>query len=602
MGLVMSNNKDFEVFIPYATSKVNADILKILSSCVFEKNTLAGRNNSLEIVVSGKYDLSDSEYLDTPDEYYIEDFDKVYSHHYLTFENRREFSLKSVILPIIKLSDEAFEDIVGNIPRNVDEIELGYYPRTRVSIYNFKFFSENVYKNRIAYIKNKEFTGKKYTFGYLNTYVSRPSITTKCKEYLIDGEKYIFIEDKSGNVRTLSSYEVEPIYWKIDRERKLLIAMHPVLGGIPYNKDKSNKPCPYKDSYLYYFLNEIFLKEAILDYVNIKDKEVPVNIQNHSNEIETLINEISVYAEYYHGNEDINSIVKSLIDKYNGDINSLKTSTGLTLYTEEGLYNNLVSDLNRILDKLKRSSESSKEYHDILELINNCIDTFNGKSCESDNELYKDILSISKDILPNISKNEDKKKEIKDRLLSLFMQDKDEIETYLKYISTFSDGINLRIDYKTLPYKNIKEYEKHFRMRLHPVLERMVSISKESEMNELIQSRQDILNKIKDDCTNSEYVNECLYLISIFRFARSESNNRHIDFLINSIKDEYNKLSNEVSEEELKGIITYNISSDDINDIESELNEILKRIYKLSNSIQTQKDKIKRLNNYLIKI
>ncbi|UKI58339.1 MAG: hypothetical protein L6V81_02680 [Clostridium sp.] len=48
--------------------------------------------------------------------------------------------------------------------------------------------------------------------------------------------------------------------------------MHPVLGGIPYNKDKSNKPCPYKDSYLYYFLNEIFLKEAILDYVNIKDK------------------------------------------------------------------------------------------------------------------------------------------------------------------------------------------------------------------------------------------------------------------------------------------------------------------------------------------
>lgn len=599
----MSNNKSFEVFIPYATSQVNADILKILSSSIISgERTLADRNNSLEIVVSGKYDLLDPEYLDAPDEYYIEDFDKVYSHHYLTFENRREFSSKSVILPIIKLSDEAFEEIIGNIPRGVDEIELGYYPGTPVSIYNFKFFFENISKNKIINIKDKEFTGKTYTLGDLNTYVSPSSITTKCKEYLIDGEKYIFIEDKNGNVRILSSYKVEPIKWKIDRERKTLIAMHPVLGGIPYNKDKSNKPCPYKDSYLYYFLNEIFLKEAILDYVNIKDKEVHVNIQNHSNEIETLISEISVYVEYYHGSDDINSIVKSLIDKYNADINSLKTNTGLILYTEEGLYNNLVSDLNRILDKLKRSSESSKEYHDILELINNCIDTFNGKSCESDNELYKDILNISNDILPSISKDEDKKKEIKERLLSLFIQDKDEIETYLKYITTFSDGINLRIDYKTLQYKNIKEYERYFRMRLHPVLERMVSISKESEMDALIQSRQDILNKIKDDYTNSEYVNECLYLISIFRFARSESNNKHIDFLINSIKEEYNKLSKEVSEEELKGIITYDISSNDINDIVNELNEILKRIYNLSNSVQTQKEKVKRLNNYLINI
>lgn len=599
----MSNNKSFEVFIPYATSQVNADILKILSSSIISgERTLADRNNSLEIVVSGKYDLLDPEYLDAPDEYYIEDFDKVYSHHYLTFENRREFSSKSVILPIIKLSDEAFEEIIGNIPRGVDEIELGYYPGTPVSIYNFKFFFENISKNKIINIKDKEFTGKTYTLGDLNTYVSPSSITTKCKEYLIDGEKYIFIEDKNGNARILSSYKVEPIKWKIDRERKTLIAMHPVLGGIPYNKDKSNKPCPYKDSYLYYFLNEIFLKEAILDYVNIKDKEVPVNIQNHSNEIETLISEISVYVEYYHGSDDINSIVKSLIDKYNADINSLKTNTGLILYTEEGLYNNLVSDLNRILDKLKRSSESSKEYHDILELINNCIDTFNGKSCESDNELYKDILNISNDILPSISKDEKKKKEIKERLLSLFIQDKDEIETYLKYITTFSDGINLRMDYKTLQYKNIKEYERYFRMRLHPVLERMISISKESEMDVLIQSRQDILNKIKDDYTNSEYVNECLYLISIFRFARSESNNKHIDFLINSIKEEYNKLSKEVSEEELKGIITYDISSNDINDIVNELNEILKRIYNLSNSVQTQKEKVKRLNNYLINI
>ena len=72
--------------------------------------------------------------------------------------------------------------------------------------------------------------------------------------------------------------------------------------------------------------------------------------------------------------------------------------------------------------------------------------------------------------------------------------------------------------------------------------------------------------------------------------------------MINSIKEEYNKLSKEVSEEELKGIITYDISSNDINDIVNELNEILKRIYNLSNSVQTQKEKVKRLNNYLINI
>ncbi|UKI58337.1 MAG: hypothetical protein L6V81_02670 [Clostridium sp.] len=52
-----------------------------------------------------------------------------------------------------------------------------------------------------------------------------------------------------------------------------------------------------------------------------------------------------------------------------------------------------------------------------------------------------------------------------------------------------------------IKHYNIKIYKKNmkdiFRMRLHPVLERMVSISKESEMDALIQSRQDILNKIK---------------------------------------------------------------------------------------------------------
>lgn len=590
----MSNNKDFEVFIPCKDKELHSSILEILDKTKYINGTLAIYLSHDEflglthVAIGERYGVG--KVTDTNDLYYS-NFNRVLEYKWRENVSVKHDSRDASILPIIKLSDEAFDTIIKNAPKNSNEIEFGYYPKNSVGLDQ-------------SDIRRRKKTGITYTLPYVNVYSYNEYNNIKLKEYRIGYDKFVFVPMMlENNDKKTVIFKVEPIKWKIDRERKILIATYPVLGGIPYNKDRFKQACPYKDSYLYYFLNEIFLRDAILSQVDLDIKKKGSTYEEKSrNEIEILIDEISNYSQYYHGSDDINSIVKSLIDKYNSDINSLKTSTGLTLYTEEGLYNNLISDLNRILDKLKRSSESSKEYHDILELINNCIDTFNGKSCESDNELYKDILSISKDMLPNISKNEDKKKEIKDRLLSLFMQDKDEIETYLKYISTFSDGINLRIDYKTLPYKNIKEYEKHFRIRLHPVLERMLSISKESETNELIQSRQNILNKIKDNYTNSEYVNEFLYLISIFRFARSESNNKHIDFLINSIKEEYKKLSSEVSEEELKGIITHNISSNDINDIVGALNEILKRIYRMLEEINSNKERIKRLNSYLIKL
>ena len=56
--------------------------------------------------------------------------------------------------------------------------------------------------------------------------------------------------------------------------------------------------------------------------------------------------------------------------------------------------------------------------------------------------------------------NPDVKKtfEIRSKIISLLSEDKKKIEEYLSYISTLTQGINLRLDTKTLPYKNISEY------------------------------------------------------------------------------------------------------------------------------------------------
>lgn len=312
-----------------------------------------------------------------------------------------------------------------------------------------------------------------------------------------------------------------------------------------------------------------------------------------------LINEISVYAEYYHGSEDVNQVIKNLIEQYNKDIDALKTSSGLQIYTEEGLHSKLLADLNRILDKIKRSTESSKEYYDLLKFIDSLIDSLDGKQIESNNELLKDIQKLSDEILPNISNDSKKQEEIKQRIFEALRSDREKVKSYLEYMNTLSKEITLRTS-KDLEFRTLKEYELNFRIRLHPILESLRSLSIEEEKQALIDSKNKQLKELGNGKIDKDLINFELYRILESLYKNDFQENRIINVLLNEI----NSLVNELRDYGVRPETAFNINipSDDMENIVKTLNVIIMNLHKMILNAKESNEKHIRLSKYKISI
>ena len=479
------------------------------------------------------------------------------------------------------------------------EITLGRYPTERIDSVNLK-------NSAVIYTKNTYTLPLDFELAESSNKMTIPM--KKFKEIEIGGQNYINYKRKGQKKKTL--YKVEPITWYIDREHKLLICEKLLLTGILYNSnDKHGTLYQYSD--LYKFLNGTFLNELILQHQEKKlESTSEVLMKTSNDEITTLLNEIRLYAMFYHGKDDIEEIISTLLDKYNNDLNNLINNDRLVLYTEEGLYNNLILSLNTLLDKLKRNVDNNLEYNRIIDYIDKCINGLNGKISDSPSELYRDLCRINHDILPYLSSNTNKSEEIRNRIISLLNEDKKKIEEYLSYISDLTQGINLSLDTKTLPYKNISEYENYFRMRLHSVLESMLNISKNEEHDILIKSREEMLNRINDGRCNRDYINDVLRTIykrisngnNTNKMESIESNNKHINTLLKEIYNEIMAIMEIDSEmtEDLKRIVGIYIRTDDLNEIVNILNNILIELYKLHDKLNAKQERIMRISKYFI--
>lgn len=516
------------------------------------------------------------------------------------------------ILPIIKLSEEDFNNIIENIDED-GMVELGSFPSTRVEDQTI-----------IDSIKNqvKEYTGNSYTLPISSHYFGRKSTdskqenkwrttktrvvdTKKFKEYEINGERYITYEEKDSNEKNI--YKVEPLRWYVNTETRELVCSTLPVNGIIYNPHP-RKPylfnpklsytdirISYNESQVRKYLENNFIKEAILD-------QIPKRVLFEAKQEDTLtalINEISVYAEYYHGTEDVNQVIKDLINKYNKDIDALETSSGLQVYTEEGLHLKLISDLSRILDKIKRNAESSKEYYDLLKYIDSLIDILDGRQTETDNELLKDIQKISTEVLPKISSDSKKQEEFKQRIFEELRSDRDKVKSYLEYMNTLSKDINLRIP-KDIGFKTIKEYESNFRMRLHPILESIRNTSLEEEKLALIDSKNKQLKELSNGKLDKDLVNFELYRILESLYRNDFQENKTINILLNEI----NSLVNELRSYNIKPepAFSINIQSDNIEDIVKKLNVIIINLHKMILTAKESNEKHMRLSKYKISI
>lgn len=429
--------------------------------------------------------------------------------------------------------------------------------------------------------------------------------TKKFDEYEIDGERYITYKEKGSNEEFI--YRVEPLRWYVNTDTRELMCSTLPVNGIIYNPHpRSTAPLnpkvvyierriSYNESQVCKYLEKKFVNEAILN-------QIPKRVLFEAKEEETLttlINEISVYAEYYHGSEDVNQVIKDLIEQYNKDIDALKTSSGLQIYTEEGLHSKLLADLNRILDKIKRSTESSKEYYDLLKFIDSLIDSLDGKQIESNNELLKDIQKLSDEILPNISNDSKKQEEIKQRIFEALRSDREKVKSYLEYMNTLSKEITLRTS-KDLGFRTLKEYELNFRIRLHPILESLRSLSIEEEKQALIDSKNKQLKELGNRKIDKDLINFELYRILESLYKNDFQENRIINVLLNEI----NSLVNELRDYGVRPETAFNINipSDDMENIVKTLNVIIMNLHKMILNAKESNEKHIRLSKYKISI
>lgn len=501
------------------------------------------------------------------------------------------------LLPILKLSPEDFKKITKTTDKD-NIVEFGCFPSTIVKDINEE--------ERLRQCKRK-FTGNRYTLPVGNYYKGGKKVEDENKgefvakrivdlesfpEYEIDGERYIDYRELGTSKSYL--FRIEPLSWHIDSEKSELVCANLPVSGIIYDSLCSIKMVSYNDSLVRKYLEGNFLKEAILNHIKQEEKLPP-----QTNEVTELLKEIRTYKEQYHGTEDVNQVIKNLIDKYNKDIDSLETSSGLQVYTEEGLYLKLLSDLNRILDKLKRSSESSKEYCDILKLIEDLIDTLEGQQIETNNELLKDIQKISTEILPKLSNNPKKQEEFKQRIFEELRNDRDKVKSYLEYMNTLSKEITLRIS-KNLGFKTLKEYETNFRIRLHPILESIRNTSLEEEKLALIDNKNKLLKELSGGKLDRDLVNFELYRIleSLYRNDFQESR------IINVLLNEINSLVKELRSYSVRPepAFSINIPSDNIEDIVNTLNVIIINLHKMILTTKESQEKHIRLSKYKISI
>ena len=148
-------------------------------------------------------------------------------------------------------------------------------------------------------------------------------------------------------------------------------------------------------------------------------------------------------------------------------------------------------------------------------------------------------------------------------------------------------------------------------MRLHPILENILNISKSEEHDILIKSREEMLNRISDDRCNKDYINDVLRAIykKIGNCNNNnnetdliKSNNKHINTLLKEISNEILTIMDMDSEitEELKRIVDIYIRTDDLNEIVNILNNILIELYKLHNKLNAKQVKVMRISKYFV--
>ena len=214
-----------------------------------------------------------------------------------------------------------------------------------------------------------------------------------------------------------------------------------------------------------------------------KDKEEKPKLSKEAEHILDLAREIMSIDYIGLDKENVKTKVKDIVDEYNNGLS--KTTEGLSLTTNNGVYTNAIIKLENLRDTLYHNFEKNLDYYDILDLIENMIKKLNDKDVNLDYEILKDL-----DTLNNILKySEDE-------------QTKNEIITYLE--NERQSITDYLCGKKEIDYKNINEFVKKFRLFLVPILTRVSgNVSKVDVMEQIKDYALDAMNDKTTENTNN---------------------------------------------------------------------------------------------------
>ena len=433
------------------------------------------------------------------------------------------------------------------------EVEYGFYPQN-VIVYN---------NDEEAYLNNQNHTSNHYILGRNNGFT----------EYIYNGIRYIMVYnyDISLNPMKLTNgvlpekekyycIKVEPIKWLVDTKTNLAISKNIISYGSP-------SEISYCLQQLYQDIHQINPIDYYESYSLLTNKK--------TDEVSVILDEINKYQKYYHGKIDIDVKVNSLITEYNNKVNNLLTSNNniLTLDNndKDNLYLKLLTDLNKILDGLKLNYENNKVYHDILELLDNCLLIIENKNNESKTELEKDIKTITNIIIPYL--NDDCHLS---RLKEIFISEKINITMSLENMANLSSKINGE-------YKNVSDFELMIRDKLQTFL---ISIYKDiidkDIFNEIIKNYKDI---VSNNYKESNYSIVKVYLN-----------------ILNELSKYIKKNGNKHDINELNTILNNINTENDLNTTINDLIKVIKALYMIQFRIDDRLNNAKLIEEYTISI
>ena len=450
-------------------------------------------------------------------------------------------------------------------------------------------------------------TGKKYSFdetkfnGSKMYELAHPLALplVKCKEYEYNGKKYIHVKanftyfilpDQTIELSNGSEYqngdyvwvEVSPVIWLVDEKTQTLISKRGLLSGIKFCANSKEYVSDFSKTVMKEYLDKYMTNEMLQSAKMMRNRErsEDLKLNEKSEKVNAIIDEISELALFVPNGEAILKRIDELVDNYNKDINNAfgnKKTLELEASDKNTLYLKLVSDLKEILGNFRIKSDKYKVYYEMLEIIDNCLMILNSKNKDLSGfsgEIEQFIIEIKKVAMLFVDDDklflDDATK--MDELKNIFLEEKGNINEYLKGNNNYGDKC-----------KTIDDFKMIIRKKLHPYLVGLDDAVRKAGTAKKVTGEYAKLVEGINDGDKKDHINRWLADMKKMTLRINEK-------------------GNDEEKEKLSKIMKGDIHDGNLDDVLKQVMEKFMKIHRVLLDMEERLQEEKELDNYIVTV